>query len=174
MTYGERTIRAAINSPHDVYDPNYRSETQSDSKKEEKDDGFTPELVMGLHQGETHYWCNMKDGENFTQNQLSSFIIIPKQRVWLDGKENLTVDFVSPEKTYPDVVIRRRDWNGNDRFMDAFPSIDLQWYGKVSDVQCVHAMVAQYKIPVKQGTTQLGRQSNSLWVLPDGAFDNNG
>ena len=93
----------------------------------------------------------------------------------MDGKENMTVDFATSEQNYPDVVIRRRDWNGNDRFMDTFPSIDLQWEGQLTDIQHILAIVASYDVPTKQATTQLGRHDSGLWLVPNAmAFDKDG
>ena len=119
---------------------------------------FTPSPVMGLHQGRDHYYRNIKDGDSFTQKQISSFIIIPKQRVWLGGKEVLTVDFVSPRGTTPDVVIRRRDWNTTCRFMNTLVGIDQQWFGEFADIRCVQGLVAQYKIPEKAKNCYTGKK----------------
>ena len=126
-----------------------------------------------LYEGDAYYYRRVKVSEgNYQEKPISSFIIKPKLRVWMDGKENLTVNFVTSERSSPDVVIRRRDWNGRDRFMDSFPSVDLQWEGQLNDIQHVLRIVANYDVPTKQGTTQLGRHDNGLWLLPNGTAYN--
>lgn len=131
--------------------------------------------TLSVSEGEGCYLKKELIGFTFVDRPISSFLIQPKLRVWLDGKENLKVDFVTLEQTYPDTMIRRRDWNGNDRFMDVFPSVDLQWRGGLNDVQEVLAIVAGYDVPKKQGTTQLGRHDGGLWLLPDGmAYNSEG
>jgi hypothetical protein len=116
-----------------------------------------------------HYYKQVKDGEDYIMSPLSSFRIEPKIRIWLDGQENLSVDFVTRSQTYADKIIRRRAWNTNERFMDALPSIDLHWLGKGTDVQNVLAIVSSYDdVPSKQGTPKLGYHESGEWMLPDG------
>ena len=146
------------------------AKTQAAKEKVESED--ESRSAGGLHESTYHYYKYVMRGDDYVPTPISSFIIQPNLRVWMDGKENLTADFVTATETYSDVVIRRRDWNGRDRFMDSFPSVDLQWEGQLNDIQHVLAIVASYDVPTKQGTTQLGRHDSGLWLLPDGTAYN--
>ena len=113
-----------------------------------------------------------KDGE-LEYHNVSNFIIVPTQRIEVDGKEHVGCDFVTSSKSYSNELILRTAWNDRRKFMDVLPSIDLIWRGQQREIQAVQEIVSHYDIPVKQGTSKLGLQ-NGIWVTPDQIFDKDG
>ena len=113
-----------------------------------------------------------RDGER-EYHDVSNFIIVPTQRIMVEGKERVGCDFVTSDRSYSDEVIPRAAWNDKRRFMDVFPSIDLIWRGQQREIQAVQEIVSHYDIPIKQGTSKLGLQ-NGIWVTPEQIFDKDG
>jgi len=100
--------------------------------------------------------------------EISSFLIQPKFRVWNGGKEDLIVDFVTPERKYQDELIPRNSWNSREQFLGALPSVDLQFHGTREDVQSILSILASYNIPLKQATTKLGfHLCENVWMMPN-------
>jgi hypothetical protein len=159
--YLPRTIAKAC-QPGRIYDPEYSQQTKEQTSKS----------ALGLIEGNSYYY-RQPGGDDGTEKQISSFIIRPKIRVWLDGKENTTVEMITQHGKFHQAVIQRQDWNSKERFMNCLPSLDLQWYGTQFDVQCLQAIVADYEVPQKEGTTRLGCQDN-LWVWPSSVMDADG
>jgi DNA primase catalytic core len=141
-------------------------EEKSATKAKEDQGGYTPRVI----EAESYY---LRTG--LREEVISSFRIKPGTRIWVDGQEHIKADFITTDKTYPNVLIERRDWNSNDRFMDVLPSLDLQWRGKLGDVQDVLSIISDYETENKQGTSKLGYHPSGVWILPNGqAFDANG
>jgi hypothetical protein len=104
---------------------------------------------------------------------LASFIIEPRMRITLDGQsERLDTVLKIGDAEYP-TLFRREAWNSKRQFLAALPAVDLQYYGTDKDTQAILAMVTSKELPIRQGTTVLGRNGD-LWVLKDGVFSKNG
>ena len=159
--YMQRTIHKACQT-EEVYDPECGQQAN----------GQTPKSALGLIEGASHYY-RQPGGDEGTEKQISSFIVRPKLRVWLDKKENTTVDLITRHGKVHQAVIQRQDWNSKERFMNRLPSLDLQWYGTQFDVQCLQSIVANYQVEQKQGTDKLGCH-HEYWVWPDSVLDANG
>ena len=159
--YMQRTIQKACQSGK-IYDPEYGQQTKEQ----------TPKSALGLIEGDSYYYRQPGDDEE-AEKQISSFIIRPKLRVWLDGKENTTVEMITQQEKVYQAAICRQDWNSKERFMNCLPSLDLQWYGTQFDVQCLQAIVADYQVGQKEGTAKLGCH-HGYWVWPDSVLDANG
>ena len=112
------------------------------------------------------------DGE-FEYRSISNFIIRPKQRILVDGKDDVMCNFVTQDKTFSNILIPRTCWNDRRKFMDTFPNIDLAWRGIQNQIQLVQEIVASYDMPTKLGTTKLGLQSD-VWVAPAEVIDAGG
>jgi DNA primase catalytic core len=98
---------------------------------------------------------------------ISSFIIKPKSRLWIDDYEAVSTDFVTKEgKTYS-TIIERHHWNELKLFMGRLPSIDLVWQGKLPEVQAVMGIVKSYEVPVQKGTRQIGWYNTGTEVEPE-------
>jgi len=109
---------------------------------------------------------------------ISSFLIKPKSRMWIDDYEAVSTDLVTAEgKTYA-TIFERQHFNDLSAFMSRLPSIDLVWQGKLPEVQAVMGIVNSYEVPVQKGTRQIGwhlRNSGELvWVSKDINFAKDG
>jgi hypothetical protein len=126
--------------------------------------------------------------------QLSSFLIKPKSRMWIDDYEAVSTDLVtaskrgsagegvvsthrtlalSTGKTYV-AIFERQHWNELSAFLSRLPSIDLVWQGKLPEVQAVMGIVNSYEVPVQKGTRQIGwynagteAEPKLIWVAKD-------
>ena len=149
------------------------AKTQAAKEKAESED--ENRSAGGLHESANHYYKYVRRGEEYEPTPISSFIIDPKTRVMLDGKENISANIITATRTYPGVIFHRNDWNSCERFMNSLPLTDHQWFGNLNDVQNAMAIVSSYDVPTKQGTTQLGWHESGLWLLPDdGAYNSDG
>jgi DNA primase catalytic core len=104
---------------------------------------------------------------------ISSFLIKPKSRLWIDDYEAVSTDLVTKDgKTYP-AIFERHHWNELNAFLSRLPSIDLVWQGKLEEVQAVMGIVNSFKVPVQKGTRQLGwynvgtSSQRLMWVAKD-------
>ena len=109
---------------------------------------------------------------------ISSFIIKPKSRLWIDDYEAVSTNLVTANgKTYS-AIFERHHWNELNAFMSRLPSIDLVWQGKLQEVQAVMGMVNSYSVPVQKGTRQIGwherRENELVWVSKDINFAKDG
>jgi len=90
------------------------------------------------------------------ETKLSSFLIKPKSRMWIDDYEAVSTDLVTTNgKTYA-AIFERQHWNELNAFLSRLPSIDLVWQGKLEEVQAVMGIVNSYEVPVQKGTRQIG------------------
>ncbi|MDP6599581.1 MAG: hypothetical protein QGI86_27570, partial [Candidatus Poribacteria bacterium] len=158
-----RTIKKACQSDQ-VYNPNYYHSQPSEQPVTS---------VMGFVQGETHYYRQLNQGDDTINKQLSSFVIQPKQRILLEGKENLSADLITQDGSVHPTVFPRSAWNSKEGFMHQLSSLDLHWYGTAHDVQCLQAIVSSHPVPMKEGTTKLGHQGD-YWIWPDSVVDTQG
>jgi hypothetical protein len=108
------------------------------------------------------------------ETKLSSFLIKPKSRMWIDDYEAVSTDLaLANGKTYA-AIFERHHWNELNAFLSRLPSIDLVWQGKLEEVQAVMGIVNSYSVPVQKGTRQIGwynagteAEPNLIWVAKD-------
>lgn len=104
---------------------------------------------------------------------LASFTIEPRMRITLEGESELLDTVLKIGEADYSCLFKREAWNSKRQFLAALPSVDLQYYGTDRDTQAVLAMVTSEELPIRQGTTILGRNGN-LWVLRDGIISQGG
>jgi len=108
-----------------------------------------------------------------TIKTLASFIIEPRMRITLEGEgERLDTVLKTGGADYTN-LFRREAWNSKKQFLAALPNVDLQYYGTDRDTQAILAMVTSKELPIRKGTTILGRNGD-LWVLRDGVLSRDG
>ena len=103
----------------------------------------------------------------FGQKMISTFIIKPKSKLWIDGFEAINATFISEHETIEDVVIERKNWNSPERFMDIIPSAKMNWTGERKDIQSLMMIVSSYDVPTQIATQQLGWHKDKTWVGPN-------
>jgi hypothetical protein len=104
---------------------------------------------------------------------LASFTIKPKMRITLEGEgERLDTVLKSAGGEYPN-LFKREAWNSKRQFLAALPSVELQYYGTDKDTQAILAMVTSKEVPIRKGTTVLGKACD-LWVLREGVLSRDG
>jgi hypothetical protein len=104
---------------------------------------------------------------------ITSFIIMPKIRVWIDGTEAMRADLRTGTQTFPDATLERHHWHSRGLFPKALPSLDLWCVASDNEIQSIQAIVAGKHVPQKRGTRALG-YCNGLWVADDGVIDASG
>jgi len=88
---------------------------------------------------------------------ISTFVIKPQNKLWIDGYEAVNATFLSVTQEIKDVVIERKDWNSPDSFMGVIPSTNMNWSGTDrKDVQAVMSIVDSYDVPTQIATKQVG------------------
>ena len=114
--------------------------------------------------------------DKFGAKSISTFIIKPKSKLWIDDKEAVNATFISENQEIEDIVIERQNWNSIDNFMSVIPSTDMNWSGTSrKDVQAVMSIVNSYDVPVQVATRQVGwhtqkkrgNPKNKIWVAKE-------
>jgi len=114
-----------------------------------------------------------KGGASPVYKTLTSFSIQPKMRITLEGESEILDTVLKIDGAeYPN-LFKREAWNSKRQFLAALPSVDLQYYGTDKDTQAILAMVTSKELPIRKGTTVLGRNGD-LWVLKDGVLSKDG
>jgi len=99
---------------------------------------------------------------------ISTFIIKPQNKLWIDGYEAINATFLSETQEIKDVVIERKGWNSPDSFMSVIPSTNMNWSGTDrKDVQAIMSIVDSYDVPTQIATKQVGWQKENIWVAPN-------
>jgi len=98
---------------------------------------------------------------------ISTFIIEPKSKLWIDGFEAINATFISEQETIEDVVIERRNWNSPDAFMEIIPSTKMNFTGDRKDIQNIMMIASSYDVPTQIATQQVGWHKNKTWVGPN-------
>jgi len=101
------------------------------------------------------------------QYMISTFIIEPKSKLWIDGFEAINATFISEHETIEDVVIERKNWNSPERFMDVIPSAKMNWTGERKDIQSVMMIASSYDVPTQIAMQQVGWHKDKTWVGPN-------
>ena len=115
----------------------------------------------------------VKEDKPPSTKTLASFIIEPKIRITLEGEsERLDTVLKTGNTEYP-CLFKREAWNSKRQLLAALPNVDLQYYGTDKDTQAILAMVTSKELPIRRGTTVLGRNGD-LWVLRDGVISQDG
>jgi hypothetical protein len=124
------------------------------------------------HNGKIFSQVVREDGPPVVKT-LASFTIEPRMRITLEGEsERLDTVLKTGEAEYR-CLFRREVWNSKRQFLAALPNVDLQYYGTDKDAQAILAMVTCEELPIRKGTTVLGRNGD-LWVLKDGVLSRDG
>ena len=101
------------------------------------------------------------------QYMISTFIIEPKSKLWIDGFEAINATFISEHEPIEDVVIERKNWNSPDAFMEIIPSTKMNFTGDRKDVQNIMLIVSSYDVPTQIATQQVGWHKDKTWVAPN-------
>ena len=128
-----------------------------------------------IEEGEHAYFrLQAKPNGNEERTPISSFVIIPKLRVCIDGAEAIQADLKLPQQIVPDVTFERRHWRSRGLFLRALPTLDLWCTASNDEIQHIQGIVAGKAVPRKQGTRALGSYDGRYWVTPDGVLDAHG
>ena len=144
----ELLANAPISDPTPLPAPNYRSS------------GNISETPSGYH----------KTLNPATTIPISNFIIRPRQRLWIDGKEAVAATLIHCQGEYQ-VILERQAWHTRQNFLKQIASIDLAFTGNELDLQHIQAIVADYQVPTRKGSRLLGYHHHDgaqhFFLLPD-------
>jgi DNA primase len=128
-----------------------------------------------IEEGEDAYFRVQTAPDGRVQRtRLSSFVIVPKLRVWVDGTEAVRADLQLPEQTIPDVTFERHHWHSRGLFLKALPGLDLWCVASTPEIQHIQGIVAGKPVPRKRGTRTLGSCDGGLWVTSEGVLNAQG
>jgi len=115
----------------------------------------------------------MKEDGPLVVKTLASFTIEPRMRITLDGESEMLDTMLKTGEAEYRCLFKREAWNSKRQLLAALPSVDLQYYGTDKETQAILAMVTSKELPIRRGTTVLGRNGD-LWVLKDGVLSKDG
>ncbi len=148
-----------------------------EAAKEEQDQ--RERLKGEISEGANFYYTHNVDGDMIV---VSSFKIVPTERVSVEGVEQITGDILTDKnKTIKGVVFPPNAWQGRRQFLAAITRVspDLQWTGSDDQVQGLLRIVADADVIKRIGSTMLGwwdsgTNDNVRWVTPHGIIGPNG
>ena len=134
-----------------------------------------PSRCARIEEGEDAYY-RVRTAPNGTEERtrLSSFVILPKLRVSIDGVEAVRADLKLPYQIVPDVTFERHHWHSRGLFQGGLPTLDLWCTASTAEIQQIQGIVTGKAVPRKQGTRALGSYGGKYWVTPDGVLDAGG
>jgi hypothetical protein len=110
---------------------------------------------------------------DWVETQISSFIVQPTLRIWVDGSEAVRANIRARNKTLAEVTIERHCWHSRGAFLKVLPSLDQWCVASDNEIQAIQALVASQRVPSKRGTRTLGLV-DGVWVSDEGLFDASG
>jgi len=124
--------------------------------------------------GRRRYIKSVKDGKDWADTELSSFLVVPRMRISTDDGEALRADVLTATgRRFEDVLFHQDSWHSKRQFLKALPSLDLTWYGSDIDLQRLQAIVATYDVPRKRGVRVAGVR-DGVFVTPQGVIGPDG
>jgi hypothetical protein len=128
-----------------------------------------------VEEGE-HAYYRVRIGRNgaAVRTPISSFVIVLRLRVWVDGTEALRADLRLAQGTFPDVTFERAHWHGRGAFLKALPALDLRCVATATEIQDIQGLVAAKAVPTTRGTRALGACEGGYWVTEEGVLGADG
>ena len=181
--YRDRTIARAITHVSDRYqgvsadnngqprDEPHSSETGDDQKEST---GSKPGITFGGVLETTNGYYRIRTiKEQLVRTQISSFVVQPTLRIWVDGSEAVRANIKKGDKALAEVTIERHCWHSRGAFLKVLTSLDQWCIATDNEIQAIQAMVAMQRVPSKHGTRTLGLV-DGVWVSDEGIFDKSG
>ncbi|ACY13229.1 hypothetical protein [Haliangium ochraceum] len=118
-------------------------------------------------EGPDHYFVYGKD----SRRVVSNFRLAPKARLRTDDGEILVADVeIDNGRSYRDARFPPSAWASRRNFIQAFPTVDMQWVGSDTNVQGVLRILTRCPVPVLTATSVLGyhdTQRGPRWLTPE-------
>jgi hypothetical protein len=136
--------------------------------------GSKPDFAFGgVLQAADGYYRLRTVKEQLIKTQISSFLVKPTLRIWVDGSEAVRANISVRDKILGEVTIERHCWYSRGAFLKVLTSLDQWCIATDNEIQAIQAMVAMQKVPSKHGTRTLGLV-DGVWVSDEGIFDQSG
>jgi VirE N-terminal domain len=164
--------------PHvsDKGEPPYHSSEDRDSggdQQKQATDSKQGRTFGGVSETANGYYRRRTIKEKPIDTHISSFIVQPTLRIWVDGSEAVRANIGVGNKTLAEVTIERHCWHSRGAFLKVLTSLDHWCIATDNEIQAIQAMVAMQKVPSKRGTRMLGLV-DGVWVSDEGIFDKSG
>ena len=151
--------------------PALHTEEDGDEREEDGRTGLKPGVAFGgVLQAANGYYRLRTVKEQLSKTQISSFVVEPTLRIWVDGSEAVRANIQKDHKTLAEVTIERHCWHSRGAFLKVLTSLDQWCIATDNEIQAIQAMVAMQKVPSKRGTRTLGLV-DGVWVSDEGVFD---
>lgn len=110
-----------------------------------------------------------------SSQQISTFIIQPKELLTLPNKDCLVCDVETTLNTnYKDVLLENSDWHTRQKFLKALGHSDCVFLGSDRDLQLICNHINS-RVPIKKiGTKVIGLYEERIWVSKDSNIDKDG
>ena len=152
-------------------DERHTSETGDDQKEST---GSKPGITFGGVLETTNGYYRIRTiKEQLVKTQISSFVVQPTLRIWVDGSEAVRANIKKGDKALAEVTIERHCWHSRGAFLKVLTSLDQWCIATDNEIQAIQAMVAMQRVPSKHGTRTLGLV-DGVWVSDEGIFDKSG
>jgi putative DNA primase/helicase len=172
--YREHTIAHALQcSDHWTPPHDHQASEHGDEQQEAMAGAKSKQQLGGVKAKRDGYYRVRMIKEAWIETQISSFIVRPTLRIWVDGSEAVRAKLQRGKQTLAEVTIERQSWHSRNAFLKVLPSLDQWCVASDNEIQAIQALVASRTVPTKQGTRTLGLV-DGLWVVDDGVLDASG
>jgi hypothetical protein len=149
------------------------SEQDDDQQKEDDQKQRSAQQLGGVKAKADGYYRVRTIKEMPVETRISSFVVQPRLRIWVDGSEAVRANISSGKQNFGEVIIERHCWHSRGAFLKVLPSLDQWCVATDNEIQAIQALVASQKVPSKRGTRTLGLV-DGVWVSDEGVFDVSG
>jgi NrS-1 polymerase HBD domain len=182
--YRDKTIAKAVTFRKDFYQgvsvesygqPNDEEPHSSEINDDQKEStNSKPGITFGGVLETTNGYYRIRTiKEQLVKTQISSFVVQPTLRIWVDGSEAVRANIKKGDKALAEVTIERHCWHSRGAFLKVLTSLDQWCIATDNEIQAIQAMVAMQRVPSKHGTRTLGLV-DGVWVSDEGIFDKSG
>lgn len=120
------------------------------------------------------YFKTVKNGKGYSQSMITSFKVIPKELLVMEGSDCLKCDVESLQgNVYENVLLENTDWHTKHKFLKALGHQDCVFLGSDNDLQALCQYV-QTLIPIRKTGTRVIGLHDDLWVVKGLNISNDG
>jgi hypothetical protein len=116
--------------------------SERDNIRDETAEERPPQALGGVEARIDGYYRKRIIKESPIYTKISSFVVQPTLRIWVDGSEAVRADIRCGKHMLGEVTIERHCWHSRGAFLKVLPSLDQWCIATDNEIQAIQALVA--------------------------------